>query len=110
VETFGDETSQCAICAALATGRLYASNGPSFARIAVRGDTMLVGTTDAGATVAFLGERGETLAQVHAADAPANGDVREITYRLAGGELVVRARLADAQGRHAWTAAYRVEE
>jgi hypothetical protein len=110
LETFGAETSKDAICAALAEGRLYASNGPAFTRIDVHGDTFSVATTDASATVAFLGERGETLAEMRAADAPAGGGDRQLSYRLAGGELLVRARLADAQGRHAWTVAYRVED
>ena len=109
LETFGAETSKEAICAALAQGRLYASNGPSFTRIDVHGDTFSVGTSDTSATVAFLGERGETLAEMRAADAPSGGSDREVVYHLAGGELLVRARLTDEQGRHAWTAAYRVD-
>jgi hypothetical protein len=110
LETFGAETSKEAICAALAAGQLYASNGPSFTRIAVQGDTFVVATADASATVAFLGERGETLARLRASDAPASGSERQLSYRLAGGELLVRARLSDAQGRDAWTAAYRVDD
>ncbi len=108
VETFGDETTVDAICAALAEGRLYASNGPSFERLEVQGDTFLVATTDAEARVDFLGDHGVLLARMRAADAPARGPVRELHYRLTGDEKLVRARLADGQGRHAWTAAYRV--
>ena len=108
IETFGDETTVDAICEALVEGRLFASNGPTLARLAVQGDTFLVATTDAGATVDFLGARGALLARMRAADAPLRGEVREISYRLAGDETLVRARLEDAQGRHAWTAAYRV--
>jgi hypothetical protein len=108
VQTFGDETSVSAICEALAEGRLFASNGPSLARIAVQGDTFLVTTTDADATVDFLGEHGVLLATVRAAEVPARGELREIRYRLRGDEALVRARIADARGRHAWTAAYRV--
>lgn len=110
LETFGAETTKEAICAALAAGQLYASNGPSFTRIAVQGDTFAVETADTGATVAFVGERGETLAEVRAADAPTGEGGRRLSYHLAGGELLVRARLADAAGRHAWTAAYRVDD
>jgi len=110
VETFGGETSTVAICAALARGDLYASNGPALARISVQRDTFLVATTDPAASVVFLGERGETLAQVRAADVAPKADVRELTYRLTGGETLVRARVSDAAGRHAWTAAYRVDE
>jgi hypothetical protein len=110
VETFGEETSVDAICGALSEGRLYASNGASLARIAVAGDTFVVATTDAGARVAFLGERGEMLADVRAGDAPARDGVREVTYRLDGGEMVVRARVTDAAEHCAWTAAYGVTE
>lgn len=102
VETFGDETTVEAICDALAEGRLYASNGPSFERIEVQGDTFVVATEDTAASVDFLGEHGALLARVRGA--------RELRYQLAGGEKVVRARLVDAQGRHAWTAAYRVAD
>jgi hypothetical protein len=110
VETFGDETSRAAICAALAAGQLYASNGPSFASIAVEGDAMRVSTADADATVTFLGARGETLAERRASDAPATRGLHELAYTLTGGEVLVRARLTDAQGHHAWTAAYRVAD
>jgi hypothetical protein len=110
VETFGRETSVAAICAALAEGRLFASSGPSFARLAVQGDTFAVATTDAAATIDFVGEGGAVLLQVHTADVPARDGVREVPYRLAGDELWVRARIADARGHHAWTAAYRVAD
>ncbi len=108
VETFGDVTSASAICEALGRGELYASNGPSLARIAVNGEAFSVGTTDPAATVSFLGERGELLANVRAADVAPRDGVWEIGYRLTGGETLVRARIADAAGRHAWTVAYRV--
>ena len=104
VETFGDETTTKAICEALEDGRLYASNGPAIARLAVGGDTFVVATADSQAVVTFVGEEGETLAEMRAADAP----TQEVTYRLTGGETLVRARVTDAEGRHAWTAAYRV--
>jgi len=108
VETFGDETTVSAICEALAEGRLYASNGPSFERLEVQGDTFVVTTTDVTASVDFLGERGALLARVRAADAPARGEAREVRYQLTGEETLVRARLVDGRGRRAWTAAYRV--
>lgn len=110
VETFGDETAPDAICGALAGGRLYASNGPVLARIAVQDDVFTVVVTDPRATVAFLGDRGAVLAEVRAADVPAQGDARALTYRLTGEEGLVRARVSDAEGRHAWTAAYPVEQ
>jgi hypothetical protein len=105
VETFGDETSVASICAALDEGRLYASNGPLIARIEIAGDTFTVATPDADASVTFIGEGGDVLADFPAARAPGRPAV---TYRLAGGETFVRARVSDSQGRHAWTAAYRV--
>jgi hypothetical protein len=108
VETFGDETSVTAICEALGDGRLYASNGPAFVWIRVEGSTFRVATTDVDARVTFIGERGETLGEVHAADVPARDGVRELVYELTGGEMTVRARLTDAAGHCAWTAAYRV--
>jgi hypothetical protein len=111
VETFGDETSTGAICAALAAGHLYASSGPALLRIDVRADTFTVATTDPDARVAFVGERGEILAEVRASDVSPKRDApdeREITYRLQGGETLVRARIVNAAGERAWTAAYRV--
>lgn len=107
VETFGDETTSDAICSALAAGRLYASNGPVLTRIVVQDDTFTVITTDPHASVAFIGDGGVVLAEVRAADVPAQGDARSITYRLTGDEGLVRARMSDPEGRHAWTAAYR---
>jgi len=109
VETFGDETTSDAICAALAGGRLYASNGPVLAAITVRDDVFTVTTVDPRARVAFIGDGGATLAEMRASDVPAQGNARAMTYRLTGEEGLVRARVSDAEGHHAWTAAYRVE-
>jgi hypothetical protein len=110
VETFGDETSVDAICTALARGDLYASNGPVIARIRVKDDVFAVATTDPGATVEFLGERGEVLSVQRAGDVPPREYLFEVAYRLSGGETLVRARMDDAVGRHAWTVAYRVTD
>jgi hypothetical protein len=109
VETFGDVTSTSAICDALGAGHLYASSGPVLTRIVVGGETFALATTDATASVDFIGERGEVFARMRAADFPADGDERELTYRLTGGETLVRARITDSAGQSAWTAAYRVE-
>ena len=98
VETFGAETTVDAICAALDAGSLYASNGPVLSRITVQGDAFTVTTTDAGASITFLGDGGAILSEMHAPSA---------TYRLTGEEGLVRARVADTGGHHAWTAAYR---
>jgi hypothetical protein len=108
VETFGDETTTHAICAALRDGRLYASNGPVITRIAVQDQTFTVAIADQAARVTFLDERGSTLAVLPAVDAAARDGAREVTYRLSGGESLVRARVSDPAGRHAWTAGYRV--
>jgi hypothetical protein len=108
VQTFGDETSAKAICAALQEGRLYASTGPAIARLVVEGNTLTVATADPGVSVTFIGDEGSTLANVRAVDAPVRGDLREVTYRLTGTEGLVRARVSDGGGRYAWTAAYRV--
>jgi len=99
VETFGDETTAEAICAALAGGRLYASNGPGLAGITVQDDVFTVTATDPGARIAFIGDHGAVLAE----------GGRALTYRLTGEEGLVRARISDPGGRHAWTAAYRTE-
>jgi len=108
LEVFGAETSVGAICAALAEGRFFASSGPVLARLTVGDDTFVVSTADPGATVAFLDQGGEKLAEVRSASAPSRDGVRDVTYRLRGGESLVRARITDAQGRQAWTPAYRV--
>lgn len=107
IETFGDETSVASICAALDEGRLYASNGPVITRIEVAGNTFTVATLAPDAGVTFLGEGGDVLADFPAAHDPGR-PVQAATYHLTGGETFVRARVSDAQGRHAWTAAYRV--
>lgn len=107
VETFGDETTPEAICAALAGGRLYASNGPVIAGLSLHDDVFTVTTTDPHASVAFIGDGGAILAEVRATDVPTGGKARAMTYRLTGEEELVRARVSDAEGRHARTAAYR---
>jgi hypothetical protein len=108
LETFGGETSPEAICAAIAQGRLYASNGPELAAIDVHDDVFTVTANDPDVTATFLGEGGDVLARVRAADVPSVGGARVLSYRLADDEAYVRARVSDAEGRCAWTAAYRV--
>jgi hypothetical protein len=71
----------------------------------VDGDAFALAPTGP-ATVTFLGEWGETLAEERTTTSP--GPARDVVYRLSGGESLVRARVMDAAGRHAWTAAYRV--
>lgn len=101
VEVFATEASEEAICDGLRRGRLYASNGASLTRIAV-GEGALSVSTDA-TLVEFIGQGGVLLETAR----PAAG-AGEVTYRLRGGERYVRARVTDAQGKRAWTQAYRV--
>ncbi len=111
VETFGAETSVEAICAALAEGRLYASTGPEIARLVVKGDAIAVAVTDAGAKVEMVGEWGEVLRTASAGGAPEAAGLagtREVSYRLTGEETLVRVRVTGADGKRAWTAAFRV--
>jgi hypothetical protein len=100
VDVFADETSERAICDALARGRLVASSGPRLTRLRVEGDAMSVWPA-AAARIEFVGLGGAVLAAV---DAPGGGEAR---YRLAGTEARVRARVVAADGRRAWTASYR---
>ena len=102
VEVFASELSSAAICEALARGRLYASNGASLRRIAVTPDELLVEPAGGDVLVEFVGKGGKLLQGGHAAKgAPA-------TYRLRGGEVYVRARIREDDGKRAWTQAYRV--
>jgi hypothetical protein len=100
VATFGAETTPAAICAALARGQLYASNGPALSALSVEDDALHVTTADPQATVTFLGQGGAVLAEARGPSA---------VYRLSGDESLVRARVTDGEGHHAWTAAYRTE-
>ena len=101
VEVFGAQPTETAICDALRRGRLYASAGPKLARLVVKDEAFAVTVTEA-ARVEIVGAEGAVLATVEAA---ANQEVR---YALRGGERYVRARITDANGKKAWTQAYRV--
>jgi hypothetical protein len=101
VQVFGAEVSEAAICDGLRRGRLYASAGPELARILVKGSSMALRVT-APARVEFVGAEGAVLSAV---EATAEEDAR---YDLRGGERYVRARITGADGRRAWTQAYRV--
>lgn len=112
VEVFGGETSQEAICAGLRHGRMYASSGVVLSRIAVGGDTMSIWIDDPGATVEFIGAGGGLLSAVgprskwfFEKDDPGP---RRVSYKLQGGESLVRARITSKDGAQAWTQAYRV--
>jgi len=102
VEVFSAELSRPAICSALDRGRLYASNGAALRRVAVTADTLSVEPAEPGALVEFIGKDGEVLESAR----PTQGAAA--TYRLAGGEVYVRARITRSDGKRAWTQAYRV--
>ena len=101
VEVFGSQVNEGAICDGIRRGRMYASSGPKLARVVVKDDAIAI-TVTAPAKVEFLGREAAALATV---DAAANGEAR---YTLRGGEGYVRARVTGADGKRAWTQAYRV--
>jgi hypothetical protein len=102
IEVFAPSATAHEICDALRRGRLYASTGPSFSRIAVRGASISVTAAASGGTVEFVGEGGQVL------ESQAIEGGRAHAYHLRGGEPYVRARLTAPDGKHAWTQAYRV--
>lgn len=102
VYAFGAETKKKPLCDALRSGRLYASNGGVFTRIALARDALTVWPESEG-EVEFFGSAGRKLATARAeAGSPAS-------YAPKGGEGYVRARFTRPDGKHAWTRAYRVE-
>ncbi len=103
VYAFGAETKRKPICDALKTGRLYASNGGAFTRLALTRDAITVWPEGEGGTVEFLGSAGRTLETAR----PAAG--ASASYAAKGGEGYVRVRLTRPDGKKAWTRAYRVE-
>ena len=84
------------ICAALASGQLVSSNGPSLQRIAISVDRYDVQADSPSAVVTFLGAGGRVLA------------TGASSYSLRGDEGYVRARVDSPDGKHAWTPAVRV--
>jgi hypothetical protein len=103
VYAFGSETKRGPICDALRAGRLYASNGGAFERIALGRAELAVWPAGEGTTIEFLGAGGALLATEH----PAAG--AKASYAPKGGEGFVRVRLTRGDGKRAWTRAYRVE-
>ena len=109
VGVFGAETSREAICRGLAEGRLYASAGPVLRRLAVQGDTFTLWPDDPTVLVEFLGSSREAyLATFPERDPDDPENAWRASYRLSGPERFVRARITQADGNQAWTAAYRV--
>lgn len=103
VYAFGGETKKKPICDALRAGRLYASNGGVFTRIQIDRAAIGVWPEGEGGTVDFIGSGGRLLDSQR----PAPGAAAR--YAAKGGEGYVRARLTRADGKKAWTRAYRVE-
>lgn len=103
VEVFGTMSARADICRALRDGQLYASTGISLERIAVTDSTYTVWPAVVGATVSFIGAGNDELARVGplGASLPAS-------YRLAGSEGYVRARIVGPDGARAWTPAVSV--
>jgi hypothetical protein len=103
VEVFSESLDRDSICGALASGLLYASTGPSLARVAVTDDTYVVCSPDPDSVVQFIGVEGRRLLEqkLGAAEPCAS-------YKLVGSERYVRARVHDAMDRAAWTPAVRV--
>jgi len=102
VEVFADAPRGDLLCDALRRGALYASTGASVRRIAVDARSYLVEPVDPDAVVKFIGGGGRTLASARAGEDGA-------TYRLAGDEGYVRARI-EARSGFAWTPAVRVTQ
>jgi hypothetical protein len=105
VQVFSEETTREAICAAMKKGRLYASTGAEFDRIRVEPRAFTVWPSDPdNVEVEFIGAGGHVL-QKGGADAEEGA-----TYEPEAGDKYVRARLTDANGKHAWTPAFFVSE
>jgi hypothetical protein len=104
VEVFAETLEQDTICHALAQGNLYASTGPSLSRIRVDESTYSIWPAEGGVDVQFIGLGGRLLAQqkVTSPGEPA-------IYNVLGSEGYVRARIANAAGKTAWTPAVRVQ-
>jgi hypothetical protein len=106
---FGGETSREAICHGLAEGRLYASAGPRLRRLTVQDDRLTLWPEDPSVLVEFITSHSERdVAAFPESDPGAPDAGSRASYRLAGPERFVRARLTAADGTQAWTAAYPV--
>jgi hypothetical protein len=87
------------IRAALEAGAFYASCGPAFEAIEVRGRTIAVETSPCAA-IRFIGRDGRLLQGWQASSA---SPVREAQFTLPEHEPFVRLEIADAAGKGAWT-------
>ena len=105
VEVFAEHASVGEICDALRARRLIASNGVRLLGLSVHDDVIEVTAKQPAEKAEFIGQGGALL---DAQAVPAGGSAN--TYRLRGGERYVRARISNADGKRAWTQAYRVVE
>jgi hypothetical protein len=103
VDVFATSLDAPSICSALESGLLYSSTGPSLARISVVDDTYSIWSSSADVRVQFVGTGGKVLADRK--PAPKDGSV---SYKIAGSEGYVRARVLTPDGKAAWTPAVRV--
>lgn len=102
VQVFSAQLDAKTLCADIQRGRLYTSTGPSLRHLTV-GDATMTLEVEAGASlVEFVGAGGSVLSSLR----PGAGE--PASYKLAGGETYVRARVTGADGKRAWTQAYRV--
>ncbi len=102
VQVFADRPDPALLCDKIRAGELYASNGAELDRLSVDGDVMRIWPEAMGATVEFVGAEGKVLAV-------ARPDAHEpASYVLRGDEAYVRARVIDADGKLAFTPAFRV--
>jgi hypothetical protein len=101
VELFVSTLDRNLVCEALRTKQLYSSSGASLSRIRVTPDALSVWPKEEGAMVEFIGDGGTVFEKQN------GGKGREATYQLRGTERYVRARITLANGKKAWTQAYR---
>lgn len=103
VDVFATALDAPSICRALDSGLLYSSTGPALDRISVIDDTYSVWPADAECRVQFVGFSGNVLA-----DQKVTREQKCASYKVAGAEGYVRARVLTHDGKAAWTPAVRV--
>ncbi len=102
IEVFAASPDRNLICESLRKKQMYSSSGATLTRLRVTPEALSVWVKQEGATVEFIGDGGKVFEKK---DRAADG---EATYRLRGTERYVRARITLADGKKAWTQAYRV--
>ncbi len=92
-----EELTVPAILDALKQGRFYASQGPEFRNIELRGSRLIVETSPVS-RITVLSNRAWARERCAAGE-----NLTERTYEIYPDETFVRVRLTDAQGRMAWS-------